>query len=113
MGNLGIELAATDRFRDSLRRFSEPNRVRARIEHIRKLRIPDPKNWLRDVERIHTHVPLPRLGKEPQRHNFRAIGLCGGPVINKYPRSQAEGPWLGQPIPEVNRVSPVYLVCAA
>lgn len=55
---MDIELAATDRFRDSLRRFRDPNRVRARIEHILKLRISDPKNWLRDFERIHTHVPL-------------------------------------------------------
>ena len=53
-----MELAATDRFRDSLRRFRDPNRVKARIQHIIKAMESDPKNWLRDFERIHTHASM-------------------------------------------------------
>lgn len=53
-----MELAATERFRDSLRRFRDPNRVKARIHHILKSIESDPKNWLRDFERIHTHAPM-------------------------------------------------------
>lgn len=53
-----MELAATERFRDSLRRFRDPNRVKARIQHIVRAMESDPKNWLRDFERIHTHAPM-------------------------------------------------------
>jgi Txe/YoeB family toxin of Txe-Axe toxin-antitoxin module len=53
-----MELAATERFRDSLRRFRDPNRVKARIQHIVRAMESDPKNWLRDFERIHTHASM-------------------------------------------------------
>jgi hypothetical protein len=53
-----MELAATERFLESLRRFRDPNRVKARIQHILRTMESDPKNWLHDFERIHTHAPM-------------------------------------------------------
>jgi hypothetical protein len=51
-------LAATQKFRESLIRYRDPNRVKGRIQHILRLIESDPKNWLRDFERIHTHAPM-------------------------------------------------------